>query len=883
MEAPTLSTLHHVTEKKLNKLAQHQRKFEADKESILRDVASTNEPRARVNALLEGFKKYGIKPRSDISVANLELFVRQAKNDPSVSNALLRDWQLKLEHELDVRSNQYNYNEIFGKLAAEWIKHPNPAASVQSGRTVDSDTESETSGSFDTIGRKEMHDQRKEWESYAFVERNVDGTKIESYLNDIFSTVEQKGKVDKSPLERLRDRLRYVMDFTSDLRTPEPKDGSKPSISDNDEFRFTTDKLKSCIKGVLSSDLFAGKKREALANLQSQPEVLGELVDVLNMDLESLDEWEWDPAPVLLHMRRQLNGKYRVYMDEETHQAILLHFVGKTWAAALKNAFVSFAQSREWRHSSYRPIGKKARERRTYYLSGNRLSHQSITALRRDQYQKKYFMLQLPDSSLEDHQDYAAEDQDQDSPLATKQNLLRLVTTELLLNKKIYGEFLVVQSDFRWFGPSLPHSTIFAVLEFFGVPPKWLRFFRKFLEAPIAFAQDGPDAEGHVRKCGVPMSHVLSDAFSESVLFCLDLAVNKRTQGANIYRFHDDLWVWGQEKTCIQAWDAIREFTHVMGLNLNEEKTGTALIVSDKAKQREVPATLPHGKVKWGFLYLDSDTGHWVIDRSQVDEHIEELRRQLAACHSIFAWVQAWNSYVSRFFRNNFGDPAQCFGPRHNQMIIETFEHIQKKLFSDMGTSNVTDYLRGIMKKRFGTDDSIPDGFFYFPIERGGLGVRNPLIDAFLTSKKSFRTPEDQFEIAFEREQQDYKRFEELWQKSESEAKLVTRRYISREESDSDIAGEAFMTCEEFMRWPEDTSPWVCEMYEQLMQSPEEESIETSDESEETTTYWKWIYNLYGGDLKQRFGGDGLQLGERDLLPLGLVNTLKSEKVRWEG
>jgi len=42
------------------------------------------------------------------------------------------------------------------------------------------------------------------------------------------------------------------------------------------------------------------------------------------------------------------------------------------------------------------------------------------------------------------------------------------------------------------------------------------------------------------------MSHVLSDTLGEAVLFCLDFAVNQRTKGRNIYRFHDDLWFWGK-------------------------------------------------------------------------------------------------------------------------------------------------------------------------------------------------------------------------------------------------------------------------------------------------------------------------------------------------
>jgi hypothetical protein len=901
MATPVLSTLHHVTDRKLAKLAVHRTKFEADKAAILEKVAAASDPRGKVEALLEGFDLYGIRVRqSDLSISNVERFVQQAKHDPSVSNGLLKDWQEKLEHELDVSSVKYEYAALFGKLVIEWIKHPNPAATaLASGSTQgDFDSASETSETFDHVGRKEMHEQRKEWEEYAFTERKVDQDRIEEYLSELFGTTLQAKKIKKSPLQNLRDSMKDVMDFKSDLHTPKKKSGHSNIVWGENEDRFTIAKLKSCIRGVLKTDLLIGEKREALADLENQPAVLGELVDVLNMDLDGLDTWEWDPAPIPLNMRRQLNGKYRVYMDEETHQAILLHFIGQTWAVALKTAFKAFYHSGAWLETPFRSMSKKARQRREFFIPGS--THQSLTVrnYRRDTYQKEYFMMQLPSEVFEDPRDYDSTEQDtaslmdrSKSPLRTKQSMLRLLTTEMLLNTKLYGEFVVVQSDFKWFGPSLPHDTIFGVLKFFGVPGKWLRFFKKFLESPVVFAQDGPDAEIQIRKCGIPMSHVLSDALSEAVLFCLDFAVNKRTRGANIHRFHDDLWFWGQEETCIQAWKAMQEFANVMGMALNEDKTGAALIVADKAKSRSLHVDLPEGKVKWGFLVLDAEAGRWVIDRTQVDEHIEELRRQLGACGSVFAWVQAWNSYVTRFFSTNFGSPANCFGRKHNDMIIETFAHIQKSLFADAGTTSATEYLRGVLKERFGTDDSVPDGFFYFPIELGGLGLRSPFINAFATYKKSFRDSGERIDRALEEEQEQYEGLKERWDAGELRPTRKSH-YDALVETGSETEGdEPFISFEEYMRYSEEVSSHLRNAYTNLLECPPEDRVTVTSEFSsalygtevDQSPYWLWILNLYAGDLKARFGGQGLQLGERDLLPVGLVDMLKKEKVRWEG
>ncbi|KAF1958100.1 hypothetical protein CC80DRAFT_491395 [Byssothecium circinans] len=355
------------------------------------------------------------------------------------------------------------------------------------------------------------------------------------------------------------------------------------------------------------------------------------------------------------------------------------------------------------------------------------------------------------------------------------------------------------------------------------------------------------------------------------------------------------MWLCGQEATCQEAWNAMQEFSEIMGLSLNEEKTGSALIVTDKANARDLPSSLPQGKVKWGFLVLDANAGRWVIDRAQVDEHIEELRRQLGACRSVMAWVEAWNSYVSRFFCPNFGQPANCFGRQHNDMIIETFEHIQRNLFADAGTANVTDRLRGMLKKRFGTDDSVPDGFFYFPAELGGLGLRNPLINAFATYKKSFRNSGERIDRAFEEEQEEYDRLKEAWDSGEhKQPQRVKYSALPNEDSGTETEAEqAFMSFDEFTRYREEVSSHLHQAYTNLLECPPEESTALSSDLltgvmglqrvVPDTPYWRWIASLYASDIQRRFGGYGLQLGGRDLLPVGLVGVLKSEKVRWEG
>jgi hypothetical protein len=65
------------------------------------------------------------------------------------------------------------------------------------------------------------------------------------------------------------------------------------------------------------------------------------------------------------------------------------------------------------------------------------------------------------------------------------------------------------QRSFR-FGPSLPHDSILAVLEFFGMPDLWLNFFKKWLGAKLKF---GGVSEPQTRARGVPIAHSLSVSF----------------------------------------------------------------------------------------------------------------------------------------------------------------------------------------------------------------------------------------------------------------------------------------------------------------------------------------------------------------------------------
>jgi hypothetical protein len=155
-------------------------------------------------------------------------------------------------------------------------------------------------------------------------------------------------------------------------------------------------------------------------------------------------------------------------------------------------------------------------------------------------------------------------------PMEAKQDLLHLVSTEVIVNTRLYGELSCFRTVFDSWNPLLPHQTTLQVLEFFGVSEKWRAFFTKFLQAPLKFIDDGPSAESRLRRRGAPDSHALSDVLGETVLFCLDFSVNQATDGALLHRLYDDVWFWNKDyETCAKAWACVTHFTEIMGVKVS--------------------------------------------------------------------------------------------------------------------------------------------------------------------------------------------------------------------------------------------------------------------------------------------------------------------------
>lgn len=880
-------TLASITAIKLEQLRQQRDGYETKKAALRQNVASNPNTVARVRALLKGcddLESFGLQEVQ--AFETLGEFLDQAEYDPSITEPLLKKYEDDINTHMDAQTNKYEFASLYGKLVEEWIASGNASA------TPSADGGAESAA----VGREEMHQQRATWEELVFQPRETDGAAIKAYMDDVFSSKEAK-----RALMSLRETLEeFQKEWTVYTH-------------------FDEQSLETVIRSMLRSDILTEEKRATLRDFQSNKVVLSEIADVLNMRMSTIADWTWG-SPLIVEQRRNLNGRYRFYTDEDLLHSILVYYVGLKWATEFRTALTTFVDAEGVWKPDTKPMSKADARRRRFFLDNKTVLHSHSVQKSRDTHFRSILFDQLPESfeSLRGSYDEQEGKPDDSRPghVAVVQDLLHRLQAEIILQTKLGNEITVIRSDFKWFGPSLPHSTIFAVLEYFGVQPEWIDFFKRVLEAELRFKQDSPDAAARTRKRGTLVSTPIADLFGESILFALDYAVNQQASGLRLYRLHDDMWLWGNSATCAQAWDVVTKFTDTMGLELNTDKTGSVRIgpLNGTALSTISEGTLPEGDVRWGFLKLDRATGRFRIDQDEVDKHIDELRLQLSACRSILDYIQAWNIYGHRFFTNNFGKPANCYGRAHIDSMLSTFRHIQDKLFPGQ-SGGVGEHLKQKIAAQFDIPpSSIPDGYLYWPSSMGGLGLKNPFVSPLLSRRNAPETPEKVVEEYLEGEELAYSlarnRFNEgsgynsdgspvsdeaLSYFSASDdggpAGALGKRQVWRDSPEfMDLRGEPFMSMAEFSRYRERTDPKLGRTYEKLTAAPEVTTAAASKEVRATgdgNTTWlglddyeQWVVQLFHKDMLARFGG--LDVVDAGLLPTGLMSMVRESRFQWQ-
>lgn len=878
------STLHSITSIKRQELAKQRDVCKQLRAELLEPVQGESNARERVKLLLkdagkrlpvdrettlkrrkqktheiprkkESSQHEEILGLADLSAPNTQRFLEQSEKDASISPAYFQDIEKRFRDALRAQEIKYEYATLFSDLVTE--------------RSAENtDTQATSSDKPESVGRREMHEQRQEWESLVFKPLKLDQRQILQALEKVFSSPEA--------VQSLKELRESVEKLCRDLLQPG---------------RIDSGRLKSSVNGLIGSDLLSDEQTAILKQFRNNPSWLGEIADVLNIRLAAIKRWTWETDAMPLEMRRQLNGKYRVYMHEETTQALLIYHIGIEFAVGFARLLDKFYTSSGWKKRI--GLGRGDLAKFNYFIHERRMkNYASLEQKVTERFRNDYFMATLPRSMEEGAVGYGDDDLSEDTEqqgrvqrsVETKQALLHLVAAESLLADRLNEELVVLQTDFRWFGPSLSHDTIAAVMEFFGVTDEWRTFFGKFLHAPMRFIHDGPEGEIRTRQRGIPMSHVLGDFFGEACLFCVDFAVNEATGGRPMFRLHDDVWLWGKPEEATAAWEALTSLTKVMGIEINVDKTGAARLTRNKevAKSR-LPEALPTGALRWGFLSVHED-GQFTLDQAEIDVHISELRRQLASQKSVMAWIKAYNSYM-RFINLNFCKPANALGRAHVEDCLAALRRIHEALFPEH-QGNAAAKVKEMITTRFKVKD-IPDGFIFFPMGVGGLELRNPYVSLQSMRDKVMEEPMDAIDEAFELEEVEYRRLNTIFDKSGPADKHALS---------SDSKPTKFLSRDEFAMFRRECTGFFLDSWNELLEQAVEEEVETTaankvllskmprDQAvalEQTgqKSYWKALVEVYGPEMGEVFGG--LCVVEKGLLPMGMVELFQG-KVRWE-
>ncbi|APA14829.1 hypothetical protein SS1G_06869 [Sclerotinia sclerotiorum 1980 UF-70] len=883
----------------------------------------------------------------ELLVKNLEKFLAQAEYDPSISDRTLKQWEQNLMQHLNIQSSKHQYATLYGELVTEWL-------SAEQQQQADNifNSSSETDEDFQKIKKETVArtEGRANWEKLVFEPFETDQIAIRSYLSSLFG-MDEKNEQAKKALNALR---KQVAAFGNDLSSPGQFNPAVLHWTINGLISsgLLSDEKRAALKDFLASPVILTEVADVLnmrlvsidtwewntdLAVEQRRHLNGthhmfideDLLEALFLqyigvkwsiffkkaftDFSNFDG-AWlklnKPIPFIDQTRRDYYiGNQSGYPGsvqgkrEKLYKSI--YFMSQLPDSELDDqadadgAEEAEHQNIEKNHSLRQPAQKMPMQLQTILNSYNPACSNSDTA---QQYSQKTRDLapsnrNAPSVEVDTlfNDDSANSDKPPKTRMEIKQFLLHLLSTEIIINTSLHGEFTCARSEFESFSPSLPHSTIFCVFEFFGLSEKWLRFFQKFLEAPLKFTDDDISAEARIRKRGVPAAHALSAVFGETILFCLDYTVNQSTDGAQLYRMHDDFWIWSpSQQTVVEGWRSILKFSEIMGVTLNKGKTGSVRIASSETN-KPIDPSLPTGDIRWGFLKLDPTTGHFTIDQSMVDEHVLELQSQLGDKKSVFSWIQAWNTYAGRFFTSNFGKPSNSFGRAHVDAMLSSFKHIQNLIFAN---TNVVSYLKDTLKARFGIDD-VPDGYLYFPTSLGGLELHNPFIGLLQLRNGVYEEPGKLMSDLFEAEHDSYRNAKKAFENKSPQVRiLMAQRY---QKNLDNLDPENFMPFDEFISYREEVSVSgkvsLLEVYENLLKQPGKETagwdewdmvlakaIEGGFASAfegMDVGYWKWVIKLYGEEMREKFGG--LAVVDKGSLPTGMVNLVRSGKVKWQG
>lgn len=566
----------------------------------------------------------------------------------------------------------------------------------------------------------------------------VDSSSIDEYLSGLFA-----GEEDH--LQAIRNGMRA---YGSDLS--------------NGNIEVDQETLKWIITDLIRSEHISQERRETLINYLQSPDALLEVTAMLNT--RGYREWNYKNAEVGLPVdtRKTIRGQHYVNVEVEVIDMLFLHCCAIRWATKLNECLRDyFDKSKAFEVA---PLARADADKRAFFFDntsfmppppcgytgppcppppppeskkGCRRSKTKprtmrltpivppaphvihmyppppppdmltdVESVRRDDYQRHFFMSRLPKH-------------DGDVPKMTSSKdiqarLIKTLAVECKIRRAFDGEVNALTLDFDPLASTLPHCTIITVLRFLGVPDVFLSLFNRALRPKLSIESSTQKAARTMTpESGVSFGYSMEIFFSEAVLFFLDLAIRKAT-GSYMYRVHDHCYFVGTQVQISHAEEVIVDFSNVMGLKFR------SLFSTDK--------------LSIGFLDIDLQVNspHGIevgIDDSKVALYAANASLRLKSCSTVLEWVHEWNDTVGTYAAHLLGPLANVFNKEHTGMIKATYRRIYSIV---LGGSDLTRWVANMLRPfvscelEHGLQDLEP--IIHLPQAYGGLGVKNPFV-----------------------------------------------------------------------------------------------------------------------------------------------------------
>ncbi|KAL8852115.1 MAG: hypothetical protein Q9221_003045 [Calogaya cf. arnoldii] len=414
------STLRSVTSSKGRQVKRQESRFEEGRLALEYLLDCQPNGVKRLREILNAYRNLPLMPQTNTSrdkfTASIEQFLLRAVPDPC---APLTEWERRLKGFIDAQHLRYKHATLYTDILKEWRDGTDEPEALIDDRSVEIEDLSQPKQQY-----------RQKWESYVFNAMETDQSAITEWLQGFFASTQASTKA----LEDLRCGVAHF----------------EKSMMDNQQ-HFTKTTLNWCIWGLLRSDLLTDDKRGVLTAIEQDEDAMSDVMDDLNMRMNTLDRWAWPAEGVAAEQRRQVGSKYRIFHDEDLMDALLLRYIGVKWSVKVSKRLTAFAKAHTWL-SPVNTVGKDDRTRREHFLGLGKDHASGVQGQRLKTNETDFFFPQLlrHEAEVDRGYDVDLEEEDKSKGLQTrksiselKHSLLKLLNVEVAVGKRLGDEVTV--------------------------------------------------------------------------------------------------------------------------------------------------------------------------------------------------------------------------------------------------------------------------------------------------------------------------------------------------------------------------------------------------------------------------------------------------------